>query len=116
MSKREIFIPIVYGAGVQPEVIREICAGLEEEGVPFQVHQHQGQQRHLIHHADHTEAIDAFRSPLQVAICIQENGTLSLYHEKLDSGAPYMEDSWEHARRLGKNAARLVKGLPLYLS
>ncbi|MDF2683309.1 MAG: hypothetical protein K0R47_4499 [Brevibacillus sp.] len=119
MSKKEIFIPIVYGAGVQPEVILEICAGLEEEGVPFQMHQHQGQQSHLIDHADHadhTEAIDAFRSPLQVAISIQENGTLSLYHEKLDSGAPYMEDSWEHARRLGKNAARLVKGLPLYLS
>lgn len=35
MSKREIYIPVLYTAEAECDIIREICAGLEEEGVPF---------------------------------------------------------------------------------
>ncbi len=103
MSSKEIFIPIIHGAGAQEEVIREIGAGLEEEGVPYRVLQRSARN------------LGDLPSPLQVVIGVHDNGTLSVCHEK-GKGAPYLECSWKHARRLGKNAARLVKGLPLQLS
>ncbi|QRG69225.1 glycerol dehydratase reactivase beta/small subunit family protein [Brevibacillus choshinensis] len=102
MSSKEIFIPIIHDAGAQYEVIREISAGLEEEGVPYRVLQRT------------TRNLGDLPSPLQVVIGVHDNGTVSVSHEKV-KGTPYLEYSWKHARRLGKNAARLVKGLPLHL-
>lgn len=111
MIKREIFIPIVFADEVPPDVIREICAGLEEEGVPYQT-----QQWVKASPADRPGVMAAYSSPMHVSIGVDTFGSLALYHDKLDQGQPYLQDKVEHARRVGKNAARLVKGLPLYLT
>ncbi|WP_400163550.1 glycerol dehydratase reactivase beta/small subunit family protein [Brevibacillus sp. TJ4] len=109
MRRQDIAIPVVYEDGVAASSIRQICAGLEEEAVPFRLHRLSntaGQQL--------PEAVIAQMSALQVGIGVERNGCLSLYHEKLGR-QPYLQDSQQHARRIGKNAARLVKGLPLHI-
>ncbi|WP_158211582.1 glycerol dehydratase reactivase beta/small subunit family protein [Alkalihalobacterium alkalinitrilicum] len=76
--------------------IKELCAGLEEEGVPYHVKQSNDCKNGLI--------------PLQVKIII-EGEKMKVYHEKLEK--PYITETKGNERKLGKNAARLVKGLPL---
>lgn len=110
MSKREIYIPILYDCRIGPERIEEICAGLEEEGVPFQL-QPWGETLD----ASELGARASSMSPLQVGIGVDHHGDLCLHHEKLEARDPYLRDTMANGRRLGKNAARLAKGLPLYL-
>lgn len=108
MNIRDIYIPILYHKALRSAQIQEVCAGLEEEGVPF-----------LLQQWDKTcgcvemAAEAASRSPLQVGIGIDQNGDLCLHHEKLKQEEPYLLDHLQNGRNSGKNAARLVKGLPL---
>ncbi|BCJ85592.1 glycerol dehydratase reactivase beta/small subunit family protein [Effusibacillus dendaii] len=111
MNKREIYIPILYEKSVPFEVLKEICAGLEEEGVPFRLVQRE-QDLGLVA----LGAVAASMSPLHVGIGVDSNEGLCLHHDKLRAEEPYLQDRIENGRRLGKNAARLVKGLPLYCS
>lgn len=102
-------IPICCADDADSALIAGICAGLEEEAVPFHVHrwvQTPGM--------DLASVVAGQMSALQVGIGVESNGGLVLYHEKLGK-KPYLTEKREYARRLGKNAARLVKGLPLYL-
>lgn len=110
MSKREIYIPVLYTAEAECDIIREICAGLEEEGVPFIT-------EFCSENLDATELAvrAAFLSPLQVGVGVDRQGRGALHHEKLTQSAPYIAENGGNGRALGKNAARLVKGLPLIL-
>ncbi|MFJ8247956.1 glycerol dehydratase reactivase beta/small subunit family protein [Peribacillus asahii] len=110
MNKSNIYITILYNSALPPNQIQEVCAGLEEEGVPF-----------LLQRWDKAGSFielgreAASRSPLQVGIGIDQNGDLCVHHDKLKQEEPYLQDSLQNGRTLGKNAARLIKGLPLSL-
>ncbi|MDQ0220415.1 pduH protein [Peribacillus cavernae] len=110
MNKREINIPILYNSALLSEQIKEVCAGLEEEGVPFSL-----QERHKTGSFIELGAAAAAMSPLRVGIGIDQNGNVCVHHEKLKQEEPYVQGNIQNGRRLGKNAARLVKGLPLSL-
>lgn len=107
MNKSKIYITILYNSALPPSQIQEVCAGLEE-GVPIllQKWDKAGSFIELGREA-------ASRSPLQVGIGIDKNGDLCVHHEKLKQEEPYLQDSLQNGRNLGKNAARLIKGLPL---
>jgi hypothetical protein len=93
-------------------VLREICAGAEEEGVPTEVVDAPdgGDATALAHAA-------ARESRLEVGIGVDASGAAAVHHGKLperrppattgpDAGPP----DWRRAGRIG---ARVVKGLPL---
>lgn len=94
------------------EWLRAVCAGLEEEGVPYRA-QPSGE---VSFGAAELATSAAEMSPLQTGIGLDCHGALALQHEKLKGRAPYLQDCWQNGRLLGKNAGRLVKGLPLYLA
>ncbi|WNC13948.1 glycerol dehydratase reactivase beta/small subunit family protein [Brevibacillus brevis] len=112
MAKRDVYVMILFDAHVEErEWLREVCAGLEEEGVPYRLqpwHEREPSAARL-------GCIAAESSPLQVGIGLDRYGVIHLHHEKLKSPEPYLRDGWQNGRALGKNAGRLVKGLPLYV-
>lgn len=109
MNNHEVYIAILYHSVLDSNLIKEVCAGLEEEGVSF-----------LLEECDKTNSftelgnIAADMSPLNVGIGIDKFGNLCVHHEKLNSEEPYIRDIVQNGRKSGKNAARLVKGLPLF--
>ncbi|MCQ6268825.1 glycerol dehydratase reactivase beta/small subunit family protein [Fictibacillus sp. WQ 8-8] len=108
MNKGEIYIAILCNNAVAPDQIQEVCAGLEEEGVAFLL-----QKRNNVKNVIQLGSEAASISPLQVGIGVDKNGDLCVHHQKLKQAEPYLQDNLQNARQLGKNAARLVKGLPL---
>ncbi len=95
---------LVLSAGPD-HLVREISAGLEEEGVPFEiVAQKSGAALDLAHRA-------AQRSPLEVGVGVDATGLTIVHHAKLPLGKPVTQT--RAARRAGQNAARLVIGAPL---
>ena len=103
---------VVVGAG--PEAVtRAVLAGIEEEGVPF-----------VLEHADAAEraielaAAAALRSPLEVGVGIDRDGTVCVQPAKVACAVPELVETVDAtdvrvARILGHNAARLCVGLPL---
>lgn len=93
-------------------VVHEVQAGLEEEGVPFDVHAYeQGDPCALAHRA-------ARDSPLDVGVGVSGDG-LCVHHAKLPRDRPVCSEPAGEpavARRLGHDAARVVTGVPLKLS
>ena len=89
-----------------------ILWGLEEEGIPFEIREEsKGSIVDLAKQA-------AAGSPLNVGIGVGENGEIALYHQDLLTETPVFSLTSKHRqplslRRLGINAARLVKGQPL---
>src|SRR5580704_9880798 len=95
--------------------LQPILWGLEEEGIPVEVQDvPQGKAVPLAKEAAHM-------SPLNVGIGLNgAEGTLALHHRDLPADQPLFavrlrEASVHELRRLGLNAARLVKGDPLVL-
>ncbi|MGU3502949.1 glycerol dehydratase reactivase beta/small subunit family protein [Mycobacterium sp. C31M] len=100
---------IVFSGGAD-QVVREVLAGIEEEGVP--------REAHIV--TDPAGAAElairaAGQSPLQVGVGIGAAGEVSVCHAKLEQ--PVFELTAGAApilmRTLGHNAARMVAGLPL---
>ena len=88
--------------------ILNVLLGIEEEGIPYDVQPREGEDLlDLAHHA----SID---SRIGVGIGISKEG-IALQYEKLDRSAPlfkirlYQKDLY---RKIGSNAARLVKKMP----
>ncbi|GAB3246858.1 glycerol dehydratase reactivase beta/small subunit family protein [Kineosporia babensis] len=87
------------------DLLREICAGMEEEGVPFEVvPQADGQALDLAYQA-------AQRSPLEVGIGLDATGLTIVHHSKLPREKPITRT--RTARQAGQQAARVVIGAPL---
>ncbi|MFC3885612.1 glycerol dehydratase reactivase beta/small subunit family protein [Bacillus songklensis] len=108
MNKRDIYMTILYNSTLPSDQIQEVCAGLEEEEVPFLL-----QERDKAGSFIELGWEAASMSPLQVGIGIDQNGDVCVHHQKLKREEPYLQDSLPNGRKLGKNAARLIKGLPL---
>jgi hypothetical protein len=98
--------------GAPPAVLREVCAGVEEEGVPTgQVEVADGGDATALAHAA------AQASRLDVGIGLDAAGATAVHHGKLPERSPAattgpgaVPPDW---RRAGRIAARVVKGLPL---
>lgn len=95
--------------------LESVFYGLEEEGIPVDVHQAgRGNAVSLAKEA-------AQMSPLNVGIGVDgREGTLALHHRDLPEDHPlfvlkFSEVSGDQLRKLGINAARLVKAEPLVL-
>ncbi|MEX5635316.1 glycerol dehydratase reactivase beta/small subunit family protein [Parafrankia sp. FMc2] len=108
-----------------PRLIREIHAGMEEEGVPFRTEPAHSDHSGLGHHDDHGRGDDhggeaatlayaaARASALDVGVGVDAHGTICVHHAKLPPAAPALTGPASAGRVLGHNAARLVVGLPL---
>ncbi|MCG0276286.1 MAG: glycerol dehydratase reactivase beta/small subunit family protein [Thermosediminibacteraceae bacterium] len=94
--------------------LNRICEGLEEEGVPFEI---------VIKSGDEPEfmAQNASReSRIGIGIYLAKDGTCLLQHAKMPYNMPIMKiygrlATADEYRRLGTNAARLAKNMPLIL-
>lgn len=94
---------VILSAG-PPEQLREICAGLEEEGVPFTVLSGEEEALGLAVEA-------ANRSTLEVGIGLDRSGLTVVHHSKLPTDKPVSRS--RDARKAGQDAARVVTGAPL---
>lgn len=91
--------------------LREIEAGMEEEGVPYRVEDSRvgggagGGARELAFAA-------AQMSGLGVGVGVDAAGNICVHHAKLPPDAPAVAGTASDARVMGHNAARLVVGVP----
>jgi phosphoribosylcarboxyaminoimidazole (NCAIR) mutase len=86
--------------------LREVIAGLEEEGVPWRLEPAgEGTTAELAFGA-------ARASTLGVGLGVDAEGAVSVHHAKLPAARPVATGSVGQARVLGHNAARLVVGIP----
>lgn len=99
---------------VLDDSFQSVLWGLEEEGIPFEIREvSDGSSVDLAKQA-------ADGSPLSVGIGLGRRNEVVLHHHDLPAGAPLFAYTVEPRqaialRRLGMNAARLVKGQPLIL-
>ncbi|GAA1252122.1 glycerol dehydratase reactivase beta/small subunit family protein [Prauserella halophila] len=105
--------------------VRELLAGIEEEGVPVRLAGADG--RDLEARGDgesgtaagvNTTAVElahaaARASPLDVGVGVDAEGRVCVHHAKRPADRPVVTADSTRARWCGHNAARLVVGLPL---
>ena len=108
MSMREIHILIIHHPAFDAKAIKEVCAGLEEESVPYLL-----QEENQLINCVELASMAASSSPLKVGIGIDHVGSICVHHEMLKKDEPYLLSDLQKARKAGTNAARLVKGLSL---
>ncbi|WP_020494557.1 glycerol dehydratase reactivase beta/small subunit family protein [Sciscionella marina] len=97
---------LVWQHDAPAECLRQLTAGLEEEGVPFLVESHRGAAAELAEGA-------AAASTVDIGIGVDAHGRICAQHAKLTGRVPLAPETAEHARLLGHNAARLAVGIPL---
>lgn len=103
---------VVLSAGDGP-LLREVLAGIEEEGVPYSVH---ADPDTAVVTATDLARRAALRSPLHVGVGVGPSGDVCVHHDKLAEPVPELGAATANldiARTLGHNAARIVVGLPL---
>ncbi|GAA1205687.1 glycerol dehydratase reactivase beta/small subunit family protein [Prauserella alba] len=101
--------------------MRELLAGLEEEGVPVRLASGTPTGGAATSPADSGEAATAVElahaaaraSPLDVGVGIDVEGRVCVHHAKRPADRPVVTTDATRARWCGHNAARLVVGLPL---
>ena len=113
-EERRPTIEVHHPHDTDPELLRHLGAGIEEEGVPYS----------LVRRAPGAAAVIAAAhaardSMLGVGIGIDEHGGIALAHSSFPPELPVLEHreplTPEHARRMGQNAARVVTRVPLHL-
>lgn len=107
---RPVIVVLSDGAGPP---VREVLAGIEEEGVPSSAQPVADADRGIA--AADLAVRAAMQSPLQVGVGVSAAGDICVCHAKLaqpvfelTAGSPDAA-----ARTMGHNAARIVAGLPL---
>lgn len=104
-------ITVLHPRGCDPALVRQLCAGIEEEGVPHEVHV-------LDEIPDPPTCAEeaARRSLLGVAVALGDSGGGAVAVESLPAGHPALLAQApldaSGARRLGHNTARIVTRLP----
>ena len=94
----------IYEAGATSAHISEICAGLEEEGIPCTISKASGDAKTLAYEA-------ANHSRLRVGIGITANtAALQIRNCPIDKPVFHIDINNRSCRILGTNAARAVKG------
>ncbi|GAA4203352.1 hypothetical protein GCM10022252_60880 [Streptosporangium oxazolinicum] len=94
--------------------LREIAAGLEEEGVPYRVEDGPAADTRDMADRDARELAfaAALESTLDVGVGLDAAGNICVHHAKLPPDAPAVAGTASDARVMGHNAARLVVGVP----
>lgn len=101
---------LVLDGGAAAGLVREVCAGVEEEGVPVRV------MAGISGDADRLGAVAADRSALRVGIGLDPLGAVVVRHALMSRHGPVHTlagggpAEW---RRAGRIAARIITGLPL---
>lgn len=106
MKSENVCINVLTNFSFKSSIIIEICAGLEEEGIPYRV---QEDAQNIIGLGFKAASL----SILGVGIGVSHDGKISIYHEKSPQEKPYITANWKDGRKMGQNAARLVKGVSL---
>ncbi|SDN57734.1 glycerol dehydratase reactivase beta/small subunit family protein [Geodermatophilus sp. DSM 45219] len=103
--------------GAPTPVLRQVCAGVEEEGVPTDVVDVPGPDDAPPPSAVALAHAAAGESRLGVGIGLDSSGAAAVHHGTLPEGTPVdttparaFPSDW---RRVGRTAARVVKHLPL---
>lgn len=111
-ERQRIAIWVMAPEAVPQSIVEPILWGLEEEGIPAEVHRTESAP------APHLAKRAAEGSPLNVGIGINPvDSTVTLHHRDLPEDGPLFSLVGEDVnatclRRLGANAARLFKGDP----
>lgn len=106
-------IEIRHPRSVAPEILRQVCAGIEEEGVPYRLVPSESEPDAL------AAAIrSAGLSMLDVGIGIDDGGVMAVAQTSFPHDRAVLRSDRPSpvvARRLGHNTARIVTRLPLDL-
>ena len=98
---------IIYTSDPDPDLLREICAGIEEEGVLYQISSHEGDLDTLAYEAAAESMLGS-----GIGLCGQR---AAMMMQRLPKGKNVFElDAprfWQ-CRNLGANSARAVKKMP----
>lgn len=98
---------IIYCREPDEDLLREVCAGIEEEGVLYQVQSHEGDLDTLAYEA-------AQESMLGSGIGM-EGSRLAMQMQRLPKGKNVFElnaPTFRQCRSLGANSARAIKKMP----
>lgn len=110
--ERPAILVLSHAIGRVGPIETAVLAGIEEEGVPFVVERPSGDED-----ATALGRRAAGRSSLGVGVGIDDQGRVSVHHQKLAESPSglFTEKAadLESARTLGHNAARIVVGIPL---
>lgn len=104
----------VIASNAEKAVVKELLAGIEEEGIPYDVKNITFNESSVLKYLH--EACQKSRMGIAVAII---NNRVILQHNKLRQEKPLLDinlnfyDKEEKARTIGANAARLYKVMPL---
>lgn len=95
---------------IEPENFNHLIWGIEEEGIPYVI---KGKSEET---ALELGYLGAEASNLGVGIGVGKDGLVILHYYKLQKDHPLLtiklKDREEQLRKIGANAARLVKGIP----
>lgn len=98
---------IIYCREADEDLLREVCAGIEEEGVLYQVLSHEGELDTL--------AYDAARESMLGSGVGIHGSCLAMQMQRLPKGKNVFELNapkfWQ-CRNLGANSARAIKKMP----
>jgi hypothetical protein len=95
--------------------VRELTAGMEEEGVPYRVEDGGGGdvvEPHAVLGAVELAFAAAQASGLDVGVGVDAEGNVCVHHARLPPAMPALTGPASQARTIGHNAARLVVGVP----
>lgn len=98
---------IIYVNGPDEDLLREVCAGIEEEGVLYQVQPREGDLDTLAWDAAHESMLGS-----GIGICGKR---LAMQMQRLPKGKNVFEldtPAFWQCRSLGMNSARAIKKLP----
>lgn len=98
---------MIYVQEPDEDLLREVCAGIEEEGVPYQVQTHEGDLDTLAYEAAAESMLGS-----GIGIC---GARLAMQMQRLPRGKNVFEldtPSFRQCRNLGANSARAVRKLP----
>ncbi|MFR9800676.1 glycerol dehydratase reactivase beta/small subunit family protein [Pseudonocardia sp. RS010] len=110
MTEKPVIV-LRYAGSPDPAVLREVCAGAEEEGVPTRVEEGRATDLLTLAHGA------ALESPLETGVGIDASGGVVVHHaslppeepvQRVEAGSPRPD-----LRIAGRTAARIVKVLPL---
>lgn len=107
LNKPSIF---VYVRNANRDIVKEVCAGIEEEGVLYTVLEMEGSLDELAYQAANDSALSVGIGILEGDIAIQAR--LLTLGENLFS---YRKASKEVSRIAGANSARVIKRIPFKL-
>lgn len=106
IKKPSIFI---YTHEAQTEIVREVCAGIEEEGVFFEVTEFPDTcMEKLAYKAARDSMLGSGIGIYGTAVCLKIRGL-----EKGRNIEAYLTPTIEQCRKLGANSARAIKKQPL---